>query len=170
MRHPELHQRVCALTPLPEAEWLKVEALAREVAVARREHFARPGDSSERFGLVVKGVFRAYRLTDEGEETVKAFRAEGELIGAYAELLQRIPSRTFIQSLEPSRVLVFRMADIERLEQEHPCWSRLLRRVAEWHFLLKERREQEFLDLSAGERLERFLAEHPHLQARIPQR
>ena len=44
------------------------------------------------------------------------------------------------------------------------------RRVAEQHFVLKERREQEVLELSAEERLVKFWEEHPHLKGRIPQR
>ena len=47
---------------------------------------------------------------------MKAFRAEGELIGAYAELLQRVPSLTFIEALEDSRALV----RLVRFQAEHP--------------------------------------------------
>ena len=120
--------------------------------------------------MVLEGAFRAVRVSAKGEETVKAFRAELELIGPYAEILQGIPSLTAIEALEPSRVLVFRTRDFQALEAEHACWSLLARRVAEYHYILKERREQEFLDLSAEERLDGFWAEHPHLEGRVPQR
>lgn len=155
---------------MPPAQWEKAEALAKERKFARGEHFLEPGDPADRFGFVIQGVFRSYRLSASGEESVKAFRAEGELIGAYAELLQRIPSLTFIEALEESRALVVSTSDMEALEAGHACWSALARRVAEHQFILKERREQEFLDLSAEERLVRFQAEHPHLKDRVSQR
>ncbi len=169
MKHPKLFQKIAAIAPIPETEWRKAEALAQEQAVKKKEHFIRPGDPADRFAVVLEGVFRAYRVSVKGEESVKAFRAELELIGPYAELLQGIASITAIEALEPSRVLAWRTRDFQTLEAGHGCWSMLARRVAEYHFILKERREQEFLDLSADERLDRFRAEHPHLEGRIPQ-
>jgi CRP-like cAMP-binding protein len=170
VRFPQLHERFASLVPLPAGEWEKAEALAREQVLAKRELFLQPGEPADRFGVVLQGVFRAVRASARGGESIKAFRAEGELIGAYAEMLQRVPSMTAIEALEPSRVLVFQARDFRELEQGHVCWERLARRVAEHHFIIKERREQEFLDLSAEERLVRFWAEHPHLAGRVPQR
>lgn len=170
MRFPKLYERLAAQVPLPSEEWEKAEALASEQVLAKRELFVRPGAPADRFAVVLQGVFRAVRVSARGVESVKAFRAEGELIGAYAEMLQRQPSMTAIEALEPSRVLVFQTRDLQALEQGHVCWERLARRVAEHHFILKERREQEFLDLTAEERLVRFWEEHPHLKGRVPQR
>lgn len=170
MKHPALFKAVCALAPVPTAQWLKAEAIATEQRLRKKEHFLRPGDPADRFGFVLSGVFRAYRVSASGEESVKAFRAEGELLGAYAELLQRVPSLTFLEALEDSRVLVFRTSQMDQLEAGHPCWSELARRVAELQFILKERREQEFLDLSAEDRLVRFWVDNPHLEGRISQR
>lgn len=170
MKHPALFKAIRALSPVPRAQWEAAEALGKEQSFAKGEHFLRPDDPADRFGFVVEGVFRSYRVTADGEESIKAFRAEGELIGAYAELLQGIRSMTFIEALEKSRALVFRKADLEALEARHACWSALARRVAEQQFILKERREQEFLDLSAEERLVRFRADHPHLEGRVSQR
>lgn len=170
MRYPELFAQLAAQVVLPPEEWVKAESLAKEQVLAKRGHFLRPGDPADRFAVVLEGVFRAVRVSARGTESVKAFRAEGELIGAYAEMLQGLPSMTSIEALEPSRVLVFQVRDLAALERGHVCWERLARRVAEQHFILKERREQEFLDLSAEERLVRFWEAHPHLKGRVPQR
>ena len=170
MKFPTLFEKLAAIAPIPEGEWLKAEALGVEQALKKKALFIRPGDPADRFAIVLEGLFRAFRVTARGEETVKAFRAEHGLIGPYAEMLQGVPSLTAIEALEPSRVLAFRTRDAQALEAGHPCWSMLARRVAEYHFIVKERREQEFLDLSAEERLERFQTEHPHLEGRVPQR
>ena len=170
MKHRALYEQLSGLVDIPEAQWLKAEALGREQRLKKKELFVRPGDPSDRIGLVLSGVFRAFRVSAKGEESVKAFRAEGEMIGPYAEQLQGIASLTAIEALEPSVVLVFRARDLATLEQGHPCWTMLARRVAEQAFIIKERREQEFLDLSAEERLENFEREAPHLKGRVPQR
>jgi CRP-like cAMP-binding protein len=170
MRYPEVLETLSRLSPIPRAEWEHAESLGTEQRLEKREHFVRPGDAADRFAVVLKGLFRAVRVSASGEESVKAFRAEGELIGPYAEQLQGIASLTAIEALEPSRVLTFKVAAFQKLEARHPAWVQLARRVAEYHFTVKERREQQFLDLSAEERLEQFWAEHPHLEGRLSQR
>ncbi|MBS1152609.1 MAG: cyclic nucleotide-binding protein [Myxococcaceae bacterium] len=170
VKHPKLFEQLKALAGVTAAEWLKAEALAQEQALKKKDCFVRPGDPSDRFGVVLQGLFRAFRVSESGGESVKAFRSEGEMIGPYAELLQGIPSLTAIEALEPSRVLFWKSRDFQRLEQGHACWSMLARRVAEQHYILKERREQEFLDLSAEERLLRFWQEYRRLEKRLPQR
>ena len=170
MKYPKLFEQISAIAPIPGPQWLRAESLGQEQSLKKKALFIRPGDPADRFAVVLAGAFRAFRVSVKGEESVKAFRAEGELIGPYAEILQRTPSLTAIEALEPSRVLAFHTRDFQQLEQGHACWSLLARRVAEYHFILKERREQEFLDLSAEERFERFQAEHPHLEGRVPQR
>ncbi|WP_342376882.1 Crp/Fnr family transcriptional regulator [Myxococcus stipitatus] len=170
MRYPKLYEKMAPLGPIPEQEWERAEALGREQGVERKGLFLRPGEKVDRFGLVLQGVFRLVRVSARGAELVKAFRSEGDLVGAYAEMLMRVPSMTTIEALEPSRLLVFREQDLQVLEAGHVCWVKVLRRVAERHFLMKERREQEFLEFSAEERLDMFWAEHPHLKGRVPQR
>lgn len=170
MRFPQLYEMSRGWTEIPKAQWLAAEARGVEQSFAKRELFMRAGDAADRFALVLEGVFRAVRVSAKGEETVKAFRAEHELIGPYAEMLQGVPSLTRIEALEPSRVLTFKAADFRALEAGHPCWTQVARKVAEYHFIVKERREQEFLDLSAEERLDQFWAEHARLEGRLAQR
>lgn len=169
VRYPTLYAQVSRLAPIPEAEWRRAEGLGKELQLKKRAHFLAPGDPSDRFAFVLSGLFRAYRVAEDGAASVKAFRAEGELLGAYAEMLQRQPSITYIEALEPSRILAFTQRDFEALEAGHRCWTQLARRIAEHHFVLKERREQEFLELDAAGRWARFQAEQAHLLGRVTQ-
>lgn len=170
MRYPQVFETLNALSPLPRDEWLHAEGLATEQRFKKKDAFIRPGDKSDRFAVVLEGLFRAVRFSSGGEESVKAFRAERELIGPYAEQLLGVPSLTLIEALEPARVLTFKMRDFQSLEPRHAAWVQLARRIAEFHFVLKERREQQFLDLSAEERWEHFWKEHRHLEGRLSQR
>lgn len=170
MRYPQVYEALSALSPLPRAEWLRAEALGVEQRIPKKGHFVQPGDPADRFAVVLEGLFRAVRFSARGEESVKAFRAERQLIGPYAEQLMGVASLTAIEALEPSRVLAFKAEAFEALEKHHVAWVQLARRVAEYHYMLKEGREQQFLDLSAEERLERFWEEHRHLEGRLAQR
>lgn len=169
VKYPNLYARIGAWAPIPEAEWVRAEVLGKTQVFTKKSRFLEPGQAADRFGFVLTGLFRAYRVSEEGVESVKAFRAEGELLGAYAEQLQGLPSATFIEALEPSTVLAFHNSDLATLEAGHPSWTQLARRIAEHHFVLKERREQEFLELDAEARWLRFREEQAHLIGRITQ-
>lgn len=170
MRYPQVYEALSALSPLPRAEWLRAEELGTEQKIPKKGHFVRPGDPADRFAVVLEGLFRAVRVSPSGEESVKAFRAEQQLIGPYSEQLLGIASLTAIEALEPSRVLAFKVEAFQSLEQHHVAWIQFARRAAEYHYVLKERREQQFLDLTAEERLDRFWEEHRHLEGRLAQR
>lgn len=169
MRFPSLYQRIRTLSAIPESEWLRAETLGTERRYGKRQIFLNPGDSAGRFALVIEGLFRIYRISPDGKELTKAFRTEGDFVGAYAEMLQNLPSRTAVQSLEDSRVLEFSSRDFESLEAGHECWRILGRRVAELHFIYKDEREHELLHYSAEERYRRFMQEFPQVASRLAQ-
>lgn len=52
---------------------------------------------------------------------------------------------------------------------KHPCWQTLGRLVAEKHFLAKEQREYEFLQLDVMERYNKFKEDFGPLMGKIPQ-
>lgn len=154
---------------VPADEWRALEALLSLLRLRKGAFFVKPGDPSGRIGVVRKGLLRFYYVDASGSEATKAFRGPGELAAAYAEMLLGAPSRTFVEALEDSEVLIADYARFKRLYDRHHCWQALGRRVAERFYLAKEQREFEFLQLSAEERYRRFDQEYPGLAGRIPQ-
>jgi CRP-like cAMP-binding protein len=154
---------------LPPAEWRALEGLLKPRRLAKGEEFIRPGDSARRIGIVRAGLLRFYYVDPDGDESTKAFRGPGELAAAYAEAISGVPSRTFIQALEDSEILEGDYARVTALFSRHPAWQELARRVAEHFYVTKERREFEFLQLSAEQRWRQFDRAYPGLASRIPQ-
>ena len=143
--------------------------LLNEKSLKKGECLTRPGEKFEQLAVVKKGLFRLFYIGQEGREYVKTFRAEGEIAGPYAEILLGIPSRTFIEAMEDSEVLLLNFNDFVTLGKTHQCWKTIRYEMAEDHFVQKERREFELLQLSAVERYNNFLKEKKHLVDRIPQ-
>ena len=154
---------------VPPEQWRAFDALLSPLRLRKGGFFMRPGEPSGRIGIVRKGLLRFYYVDASGGDATKAFRGPGELAAAYAEMLLGAPSRTFIEALQDSEMLVVDYARLQRLYDRHPCWQELGRRVAEHFYLTKEQREFEFLQLSAEERYRRFNKEYPGLAGRIPQ-
>lgn len=154
---------------VPDAEWRRFEAILRPVRLRRDEFFVRPGEPATRFGLILSGLLRFYYVDRSGREATKAFRGPYEVAAPYAEMLLGAPSRTCIQALEDSQLLVAAHADFRRLYARHACWERVGRLMAEQFYLAKERREFEFLQLPAQERYLIFKRDFPGLAGRLPQ-
>jgi CRP-like cAMP-binding protein len=114
-------------------------------------------------------LVRHYYVDSRGRESVKAFRGPGEFSAPYAEIILRKPSRTFIQALAPTELLTFDVTRFDALAEDSLELQRLARRFVEQHFVAKEQREYEFLQLSAEERYRQFCAERPEHLSHIPQ-
>ncbi len=164
-----IYQALTALGPLPARAWRALLGGTQVVELEKGAFFSRPGAAADRFGVVLRGLVRHYYLDAKGRESVKAFRGPRELTGPHAELIQHRASRTFIQALADTALLVFRYDDFERAADRDLALQRLVRRFVEREFVAKEQREFEFLQLSAEERYRRLCAEHPERVALVPQ-
>jgi CRP-like cAMP-binding protein len=158
------------LAAIPPEQWAKLEPHLRPKRYAKGERFIEPGQPSLEAGVVVSGLMRFYYVDLDGHEATKAFRGPGELVAAYAELLDARPSRTTVEALEDTELLVIRYDRVTALYKEHACWQELGRKVAEDHYRQREKREQELLMNSATERWETFMREKPELAGRLPQK
>jgi CRP-like cAMP-binding protein len=164
-----IRARLTAIAPLSAKTWAAVRALGRRESLAKGHFFSRPDEPATRFGVVLTGLLRHYYTDARGRESVKAFRGPLELSGPYAELIQRLPSRTFIEALTPVELFVFDYADVDEAATQSLELSQLLRRFGELQFVSKEQREYEFLQLSAEERYRQICARFPELLQHIPQ-
>lgn len=158
-----------ATLELPAAEWKRFESLLRPAKLKKGELFIRPGEPARRFALILSGLMRFYYLDRAGRESTKAFRGPFEIAAPYAEMLLGQVSRSHIEALEAAELLVVEYKDFRALYDRHPCWQEVGRLMAEQHFLAKEKREFEFLQLPAAERYLAFRREQPELLARLPQ-
>jgi CRP-like cAMP-binding protein len=161
--------KIRSLVNIPDDEWIHVESLLTPQNFKKGEHIIRAGEKTDSMYIILKGLTRSYFIDQDGKEFNKIFLAENDIASAYVELLNNIPSRLNIEALEDTSCMVTKFKDIQALYQRHPCWNQLGRIIAENFFVLKEKREYEFLLLDAEKRYQNFLAEYSHILGRIPQ-
>lgn len=107
---------------------------------------------------VRSGLVKLAYLGEDGSEWIKSFIAEGG-------------RTTFLAAaLEPSCIEGIPHAVLDDLASRHLVWSRALHALAMVHAARKEQRERELLTLDAEARYRRFVAEHPGLHLRVPQK
>jgi CRP-like cAMP-binding protein len=156
------------LAPIDDAEIARfASAHAAEVDYARGAFFTSPGDTHDRVGFVAAGLFRVYYTGADGTYHIRNFCPERTPIGSYATILSGQPAHVSIQAVEDSTVVEFSYQFLREEFDRSASWERLGRRIAEEHYLSRERREEVLLTLDAEGRLAEFEEEFGGLADRL---
>jgi CRP-like cAMP-binding protein len=154
---------------LPPSEWLRLVKLLRFKTLAKGEYFVRQGGAVSEIGFVVEGLLYNYYTDDSGEDFVKFFIPENNMVACYSSLIQEIPASFSSQALEPSTLITIPFKEVRKFYEGHSIWERIGRLSVEKLYIDMERREQYFLMADAKSRYEAFLREKPELVQRVPQ-
>lgn len=160
---------VNTIVPLPKDEENKLLAIARPANIHKGDAFIKEGSIPTKFAFLADGLFRYYYTTKKGSEFTKGFFPGNTFVSSYSAMVKGIPSSYTVEALEDSNIAVIEYNQWKQLYEGHSCWSTLLIAILEKGFFKKEKREKEFLLLSAKERYESFLEEYPELEGRIKQ-
>lgn len=157
------------LGDLSATAWDDARSRFYEYQLDSGEFFLEAGEIAQYSGFVIEGVLREFFITLKGQEFNKNFNLEGEFSGSLFDLITEEPSTASIQALTPVRLLICRFADLQDLYNRHKEWERIGRLLAENLFMIKARREWEFLTLSAEQRYTLLTQRNPALENRISQ-
>ncbi|MBH48946.1 MAG: cyclic nucleotide-binding protein [Halobacteriovorax sp.] len=166
--YDELFQKYQQIGGISNQAWTKVVSTMHVKSLDKAEIFLRPGDSSHTFALILDGVGRHYYVDDQGKEWTKSFAGPGDLLGAYAEMLQAQDSRTFIEAVSPMKVIQGGKRELDLMHTSE--WDGLWRKLAEDHFIKKENREYEFLKFDALARYQSYMKYYQHLDHLVPRK
>lgn len=122
---------------------------------------------------VRQGLVKLSYLAEHGSEWIKSFADEGRFFASLSALEGEASGRTsFMASvLEPGTLLErldYRL--LQALAARHLGWSEVLRRLTMVFAARKELRERELLTLRPEARYRAFVAAHPALAGRVPQK
>ncbi len=132
-------------------------------------YFAKEGRYENHFGILTKGVARAFFRNVEGVEYNKFFNVPISFIGAYSSLVTKTKNLINIQCLTSCQILVGEYDNFCNLYKEYPEIETLSRRLSEFYFVSKEKREIELVLLDGERRYAIFKEEYPNLEQFIPQ-
>lgn len=144
-------------------------SLFSERNLKKNEHLAIEGEISTDLAFLLTGVMRAFYRNREGSEYNKTFFSKPGFLGAYSSLTTGNKNLINIQCLTDCTILVTRFENVVTLYNNYPKVERLARKLAEYKFSIKEKREIELVTLDASQRYEIFKKDHPDLENKIPQ-
>lgn len=146
-----------------------LEENGRPLELARGDHVFRQGDTDGALYFVESGILKAYYLAEDGREQVKSFVSPGTIMGSLTAAYAGEPNTFSLVCLESSKLVRFPFEDMRKLIREN---ASIAERITERLLSLamkKERREYEFLCLSAEERYRLFCERSPELVERVTQ-
>jgi CRP-like cAMP-binding protein len=157
------------ISPLNEQTWKEIEPLFRRATLARHEHFVNANEIASKIAFLESGVVRAYFINNEGKEYNKQFFVAPSTIGAYTSLLTGTPNLIPQQAMTDCVIWTLEYSEITNRYHTCPDLERLARKMAEYYFLEKEKKELEIVLLNAIERYKIFQKEFPGLEQHIAQ-
>ncbi len=164
-----LRASVFAISELDAEAWKHFSALWQPSKMGKGTYLARTGERPKSIAFVCEGVFRAFYVNQDGVEYNKTFFTEHHFLAPLASLILRQENEINLQAITDAVVLVANFADLQRLYDRFRSIERFVRKIIEYEWCNKERREIRLALNSAEERYQYFAKEHPGLENRIPQ-
>lgn len=141
----------------------------KEIGVKKRQFIVQPNFTVKCRTFVVSGAFRAYVVSDEGQEHTVQLAVENWWISDFNSYIYQQPATMFIVALEDSIVLQLDFDKEQELKKTNHKFETLFRMMAEKGLAFEHRRITFNLTKSAQERYENFLADFPQIAQRVPQ-
>lgn len=126
------------------------------------------GDRVREIHFITSGLVHYYYITEEGKAFNKSFAAAGDVASSILSLVSNKPAPFFVDALLDTETFSIPYPTFLALSEQHQEWNRLAIRLLERLAIKKERREADFLLLSATKRYENFLKSYPEIADAIP--
>ncbi len=150
----DVEQFIRSLCNPPQRELDELLAKGRPLTLGPREFFCKPGQTRHDVGFLHEGLARYHVLTERGDDVTKDFALPGRFVVSFGSAVQHQPAQVAISTVTASRFTVWPFEWLRSVLEGHVEWERFNRRIAEFLYVRKERRELDFLLRSAPERYE----------------
>ncbi len=158
-----------SISPLSEKTWNIIAPLFKKRKLQAGEFFVKEHAYAREIAFLENGCVRAFFTNDEAKEYNKQFFVAPSIIGAYTSLLTGQKNLIPQQALTDCITWVINYKAIQSYYDECHDLERLARRIAEFYFLEKERKELEMALQDATQRYLNFRKQFPALEQQIPQ-
>ncbi len=165
----ELYNFFNAISPLQKSSWDVMKNIFKEHSLKKGDYFVEEGEVTKKVGFLINGIIRAFYRNHEGVEYNKHFFTKNNMVGGYSSIVTQLPNTINQQALTDCKLLIGDYKCITDLLDQHQDLERLLRKIAEGYFVVKEKREIEIVLLDSNQRYAIFKQEYPQLEQLIPQ-
>lgn len=154
-----------SLTP---EEIRQVEQVIIPRKIRRYQYLLQPGEISNHIGFVVKGCLRQFRISENGQEHIMRFAIENWWVSDFESFLSGQPSKSYIDALEDSEIVMMEKQSYDILIQTIPNFKSLINKLTTKNFEVHQARIYSNISESAEERYNNFIISYPSINQRVP--
>jgi CRP-like cAMP-binding protein len=155
------------LHPVPEEELNAFLNQFVMIDLKKGEVLLREGEVCKHLYFILKGGIRCFMHDESGKEINLHFYFEDELASEFKSLRFQIPSDRNLVTLSSSKVLRAARPDYEEMFANNIDFTQAAFRFFQDMFLKEEEHSEMLRKLSADERYQYVLENHPHLLQKI---
>jgi CRP-like cAMP-binding protein len=157
------------LATISDSDWDFFTSKLQRRVIPKKTVFLKIHDIENHISFIESGVVRLYIPKENPEKEITfGFSFKDQFISAYDSFLTQKPSAYQLQALTETTLLSITYNDLQEVYKTTQIGNLVGRLTAERLFLLKSKREQNFLNLSAEERYIKLFKERPELLKVIP--
>lgn len=157
------------IATISNSDWAFFTSKLQRRVIPKKEVFLKLNDIENHISFIESGVVRLFIPKDDPEKEITfGFSFKDQFVSAYDSFLTQKPSAYQLQALTETTILSMTYDDLQAVYKTTQIGNLVGRLTAERLFLLKSKREQNLLNLTAEERYLKLFKERPELIKVIP--
>ena len=141
----------------------------KPIKIKKKEFLLKEGKICKARYFLTKGCVRLYYINTKGNEQIIHFGVDNWWITDYESLINKVPSKLYIQTIENTELLELRQESFEQLCLKLPKTERLFRIIMEKTYIASQKRIEYIFNLSGKELYHTFITTNPKFVQRVPQ-
>ena len=157
------------IATISNSDWQFFISKLERREIPKKTIFLKLNAIENHISFIESGVVRLFIPKEDSEKEITfGFSFKNQFVSAYASFLTQTPSAHQLQALTKTTILSITYKDLQDIYNNTQIGNLIGRLTAERLFLLKSKREQNLLNLSAEERYLSLFKERPELLKVIP--
>ena len=157
------------IASISELDWLFFTSKLQRRIILKKALFFKAIEIENHISFIESGVVRLFIPKENPEKEITfGFSFKNQFVSAYDSFLTQTPSSYQLQALTETTILSITYEDLQLVYKHTHIGNLIGRLTAERLFLIKSKREQNLLNLSAEERYLKLFKERPELLKEIP--
>jgi CRP-like cAMP-binding protein len=157
------------IASISQSDWEFFTSKLQRQIIPKKTVFLKANTIENHISFIESGVVRLFIPKEDPEKEVTfGFSFKNQFISAYDSFLTQTPSAYQLQALTETSLLSITYSDLQDVYHHTQIGNLIGRLTAERLFLLKSKREQNLLNLTAEERYLKLFKERPELLKVIP--
>ena len=137
--------------------------------VSKKSVFIKVNQIENHISFIESGIVRLFIPRENPEKEITfGFSFKNQFVSAYDSFLTQSPSNYQLQALSETTMLSISYKDLQSVYESTQIGNLIGRLTAEDLFLIKSKREQDLLNLSAEQRYLKLFKERPELLKSVP--